>query len=157
LRWEKKLNREITEKIETETTKLYNNIKQVKDDADKEFSGVKIQFDNLVSRVNDKLVEVSDNTKEITREVIKDVDRRLDKVVCQIVSNEESSDERIPKLKDNIKEVKSNFKRDVYSRQNEAREQVSREIKQIESNKDRLEKINVELRNIKSKLSEGQQ
>jgi hypothetical protein len=51
--------------------------------------------------------------------------------------------------------VKSNFKRDVSSWQNEAREQVSREIKHTESNKDRLEQINVELRNIKSKISEG--
>jgi hypothetical protein len=45
--------------------------------------------------VNDKLLVVSDNTREITREVIKDVERRLDEVVCQTVSNKESSDERV--------------------------------------------------------------
>jgi DNA anti-recombination protein RmuC len=48
-----KLNKELTEKIAAETAKLYTSIKQVRNDTDREFSGMKSQFDKLMSKVND--------------------------------------------------------------------------------------------------------
>jgi hypothetical protein len=48
-----KLNRESTGRLEVETSKLYANIKLVKDSTDKEFSGVKDRFDCLVCQVNE--------------------------------------------------------------------------------------------------------
>jgi hypothetical protein len=72
-----------------------------------------------------------------------------------VVANKESLDERVSKIENNIKDVKSTMKRDVKTLQSEARNQVSRELKQIEINKERLEQMNAELTDIKVKHSEG--
>jgi hypothetical protein len=53
-----------------------------------------------------------------------------------VVANKESLDERVSKIENYIKDVKSTMKRDVKTLQSEARDQVSRELKQIEINKD---------------------
>ncbi|KDR23992.1 hypothetical protein L798_07931 [Zootermopsis nevadensis] len=48
-----KLSKELSGRLESETARLHANIKQVRDNADKEFSGVKDRFNSLVSQVNE--------------------------------------------------------------------------------------------------------
>jgi hypothetical protein len=59
------------------------------------------------------------------------------------------------KLEGNIKSVQSSLRNDVNKWQNGTREQVERQVKQIETYKDRLDKFNAELNNSKGKISEG--
>jgi hypothetical protein len=54
----------------------------------------------------------------------------------------------------NIKAVQSSLKGGVTKRQSETTEQVNKEIRQFESCKARLDKINAELDNMKVKISE---
>jgi chromosome segregation ATPase len=150
---EKKFSKELQDGLENETTRLYANIKQVKDNADKEFSGVRDRFDSLVSQVNEQIVQVTDNTKEIAKKLIHEVDQKLSEVACNIVTNKERTDERMNKLED-IKAVQSSLKGDVTKWQSETREQVNKEIKQFESCKARLDKMNAELDNMKVKIAE---
>ncbi|KDR23991.1 hypothetical protein L798_07930 [Zootermopsis nevadensis] len=57
-------------------------------------------------------------------------------------------------LEANIKTVQSDVKSDVTKCQSETREQVNKKMKQFESCKARLDKMNVYLDNIKVKISE---
>jgi hypothetical protein len=85
LRKNQKLNKDLTTRIETVSTKLCASITRVRNYTDREFSAIKVHFDNLFSRVNNEVVIASNNAREIADELIKDVDHKLDEVVCQIV------------------------------------------------------------------------
>ncbi|KDQ71577.1 hypothetical protein L798_08948 [Zootermopsis nevadensis] len=93
------------QKLSKELPDCIADIKQVKDNADKEFSGVRDGFDSLVSQFNEQIVQVTGNTKEIAKEHVHEVDQKLSKVTCDVVINKERSDERVAKLEANIKAV----------------------------------------------------
>jgi hypothetical protein len=77
------LNKELTGRIERETSRLYKSLEQVKNDSDKEI-GVKCQIDNLSKQVGDKMDQTVGNNKEIIRDVAQDVDHKLNEIECQV-------------------------------------------------------------------------
>ncbi|KDR14856.1 hypothetical protein L798_11496 [Zootermopsis nevadensis] len=76
-------------------------------------------------------------------------------MTCSKVVNREKSEERFTKLEGTIKSVQTSLRGDVKEWQNETREQVEKHVKQVETYKDEIDKLNAELSNIKGKISEG--
>jgi ElaB/YqjD/DUF883 family membrane-anchored ribosome-binding protein len=88
-----KLSKELNERLESEPYRLQENLKQVQDNTDKEFSGVKDRFGSFINQVAEQIVQVTDHTEEIAKELTHEFDQKLDEMTCSTVVNKERSDE----------------------------------------------------------------
>jgi hypothetical protein len=66
-----KLNKYLTEKFRTETSKLYQSTENLKDSTDKECSEMKSHMTSLNNHVNGRIDHVIIDTEELTEKVTK--------------------------------------------------------------------------------------
>jgi len=124
----------------------------------RELESIKSANEKLIARfekLNEQMTKVTDNTKELVNDLRQEVDQKLGDVTAKIITNDEKSNERFSRVEGNIKLVQSTLKDDVSKWQNETREQVSHELKQFAAYKDRLDKLDDELANMKVNNSEN--
>ncbi|KDR17434.1 hypothetical protein L798_08561 [Zootermopsis nevadensis] len=91
----------------------------------------------------------------MAKELTYELNQKFEEMTSNTVVNKERSEERFTKLEGTIKSVQTSLRGDVSKWQNETRAQVERNIKQVETYKDGLDKLNAELSSIKGKISEG--
>jgi hypothetical protein len=151
-----KLNKYLTEKFRTETSKLYQSTENLKDrpSTNKECSEMKSHMTSLNNHVNDRIDHVIIDTKELTEKVTEEMDGKLSEVVNQVVTKKEQVEGRVSRLECHVKEVKSDLCNQMKSWQNEARDQLGTEVKQLDSHKARLDQVDIEWINLKCRLPE---
>jgi hypothetical protein len=90
-----KLNKCLTEKMRTETSKFCQSIENLKDNTDKDCSELESQITSLNNEVNSRIDRVVIDTKELTENIAIEMDGELTEVAKQVAANKEHLEGRV--------------------------------------------------------------
>lgn len=142
-----KLNKEISDKLHSESVRFSCQIKQVRDDNEGELRAAKRNMQELSNDLHNKLdhhiVEVNSVTGEIT---------------SRVIQNEEHLGQNLTKLTDEVQDLRNDMVKEQKKqshRQGERFVEINKEFERVNCvNDSRFEKLNLEIKHLKGKLSE---